>query len=383
MRSPAADRAQQAAETIASAARSVSNYHPYGDWEVRRWLNLALGEPDPGPLPGPPIKDGKVNQSIVREIQYAALDNVFRRIWQRKRIVYDIDADLYAELGSTERDTELPLGLTEKLPHPDPYIAFPDPLISKLSDGKLLRTEGFFVVGRGAGRPVANRPVGEVVGPDLICSTHTPGASGDLILLIGGPVVTADGKPVEGYRDRVSGKMIPDQIWNRVTLELGAREGRRSVTLGELVDGISSRFDRASYSITRWESTERMITSAVSTLVYLCASNAELKPLPARPAQRKGSGKAAGAKPAKVYRVGYEAGARMRAWRRANVGQQRGPGAGGTKKPHMRRSHPHLYWTGKGRMVPEVKWIEPTPVKMGKAPDVPTVVGVGKDARGE
>lgn len=42
-----------------------------------------------------------------------------------------------------------------------------------------------------------------------------------------------------------------------------------------------------------------------------------------------------------------------------------GNGSGGwTMPPHIRRPHPHLYWTGPDRSVPKVKWLGPIAVNM-------------------
>lgn len=52
-------------------------------------------------------------------------------------------------------------------------------------------------------------------------------------------------------------------------------------------------------------------------------------------------------------------------------------GDGSKKAPHIRRPHPHLYWTGPGREIPKVKYLGPTPVNMDEEenPD-PTVQDV-------
>lgn len=39
-------------------------------------------------------------------------------------------------------------------------------------------------------------------------------------------------------------------------------------------------------------------------------------------------------------------------------------GEGSKKAPHIRRPHPHLYWTGEGREIPKIKYLGPTPVNM-------------------
>ena len=48
-------------------------------------------------------------------------------------------------------------------------------------------------------------------------------------------------------------------------------------------------------------------------------------------------------------------------------------GSGASKRPHMRRAHWHLYWSGEGRKVPRVKWISPIFVH-GEGHEPPTVI---------
>lgn len=47
-------------------------------------------------------------------------------------------------------------------------------------------------------------------------------------------------------------------------------------------------------------------------------------------------------------------------------------------RPHVRRAHPHLYWTGKKREVPIVKYLPPIPVRGGKQKDEAEAVTVRK-----
>jgi len=52
---------------------------------------------------------------------------------------------------------------------------------------------------------------------------------------------------------------------------------------------------------------------------------------------------------------------------------------GYTVRPHMRRAHPHLYWTGEGRALPRVRFLLPISVKGGKLveePETPRVTTV-------
>jgi len=46
------------------------------------------------------------------------------------------------------------------------------------------------------------------------------------------------------------------------------------------------------------------------------------------------------------------------------------------RRPHVRRAHWHLYWTGKGRKIPKIRWVAPCLVNAYKADDLPVVVHV-------
>ena len=46
---------------------------------------------------------------------------------------------------------------------------------------------------------------------------------------------------------------------------------------------------------------------------------------------------------------------------------------GATVRPHMRRAHWHLYWSGHGKMVPKIRWVSPIFVK-GDGNEIPTSI---------
>jgi hypothetical protein len=51
--------------------------------------------------------------------------------------------------------------------------------------------------------------------------------------------------------------------------------------------------------------------------------------------------------------------------------RERGDPAGRTVRPHTRRAHAHLYWTGEGRQTPRVRFLLPISVKGGKLVEEP------------
>ena len=274
-----------------SEALTVDIGGVFAEQIIHHFTEQALGRGLPGVTVPPPR-----NEQLEREIRFTGQDAAVRRLWQQHRIVYSIDPDLWAELGDSEDSQVIPGGLFTRLPHPDPFIAFPEPLVVPLDDQQQVRMRGFFVTGR------------DDVGH---CTTANPATDGNLMLLFGGEVESLQGKPV------MAAPGLQDIIWNRCTLQ-----NDKDRTLIAHHSAIASRFQHGtgkSYG-GRFDATVvPALRRAMSLLVYLCATNAELRPLPARPAG-KSRGKGA-PKPPKVVAVGYQTGAVLRAHRRsASVG---------------------------------------------------------------
>jgi hypothetical protein len=53
--------------------------------------------------------------------------------------------------------------------------------------------------------------------------------------------------------------------------------------------------------------------------------------------------------------------------------QRDGEGSGGSVRPHIRRAHLHLYWTGRGRAHPKFVVVRPTMVRGGRGDQSPAV----------
>jgi hypothetical protein len=123
----------------------------------------------------------------------------------------------------------------------------------------------------------------------------------------------------------------------------------------------------------------------VSILLYLCSANREIhNPQgrefePAEPkvqvSKKKGI-RAFAADQINTWQVAWRIGAALEATERREGGEQqeRLPSAptGLPRKPHIRRAHWHLFWTGKGRGEPRVHWLPPIAVNVA-GPSEPTV----------
>lgn len=116
---------------------------------------------------------------------------------------------------------------------------------------------------------------------------------------------------------------------------------------------------------------------ALNACQYLCASNAEIKdikvskkdkPLVAAPDGKK--------KPTSVSvsNVGFRLGQQFeKMYQNVEADNRRVGVKGIRKRPHVRRAHWHHYWTGPGRTILEVRWLEPVFV-MGTEEEIDTVV---------
>ena len=116
---------------------------------------------------------------------------------------------------------------------------------------------------------------------------------------------------------------------------------------------------------------------AINAIQYLCASNAEIHEVKvskkSKPVVEIGGKKTPVS--IRVSNVGYRIGERFEQMYSddGDVTSSK-PGLKGVKKrPHIRRAHWHHYWTGPGRSVLEVKWLEPIFV-MGTEEEIDTVV---------
>lgn len=124
----------------------------------------------------------------------------------------------------------------------------------------------------------------------------------------------------------------------------------------------------------------------LSILLYLCSANLEIHSAEGRAyppvapkvvvSGKKGL-KAFAAETISTWQVAWRIGAALEAAERGERGELREPWpsapTGVPRKPHLRRAHWHLFWTGKGRTEPRVHWLPPIPVNVAVEHE-PTVV---------
>jgi hypothetical protein len=359
--------AELSQRTIRSFTAEFRSMDPHFAWMMQGWTHAVNGDAAPeGQQPPLPLR----HRSQMDSATSTAFENVVQRLWARGKTVHDVDATLWDELGHEFRSTKVPRSLLQFLPYPDPFIGFPTPPQFRLpDDGRIVVMKGMFVTGM---REVEPGWINSQTAKAIPCSTHDPRGSGDAWLMIACEVHETDGRP---HYVQVDGRRHPELMFQRSRLTLTG--SGNVVTVGELIDQIAARYQSWAY-LTDRDSTEEIIAQvvapAISLLVYLCAKNADLRPIPTALTgkAKKSTGKQ---RPAKVVQVGYNVGAKLRAYHQREKSNH-GTGTGPARRPHIRRGHSQTYWVGKGRQIPEIKWVAPTEVNMKGDAGGSTVVTV-------
>jgi hypothetical protein len=281
-------------------------------------------------------------------VQFAGQDAATSALWKKHKIVYHVDYDLWETMGDVKEETFIPEGTFGYLPHPDPFIAFPEPLIMPINEDSYQKVDGFFVTGRVPG-----------IDGKMQRSTMHP-ATTELGLLIMGPVFKADSSPL------MLDSKVQDMIFTRATVRAGTTVADINRTVGTNFLGLADD--------DHWEEhVPTMVRRAASLLIYLCATNVDLTPIPAPPVAKRGPAK--GEKRPRVVGVGYKVGAQLRAYKKQAQAESKATGR--QVSPHIRRAHLHTFRCGPGRTETRVKWLSPILVKgTGQDADLPTTIGV-------
>lgn len=347
------------ADRYADAIRNARTFYERHRPGVRAFFAFhersALG--DHSGVPGLDESIGRINTmrpGVSHDIVMTGQDIGQLALWDQHRQVLAVDPDLWADLGDADDDTVIPEGLFRQLPYPDPFIAFPEPLTLPLHEGGVMTVGGLFLVGRS--------PFGQ-------CSTHDPAAK-SVGLLLGAETYDPSGRRV------MAPDGSPDMLWTRVTIGDGA-------TLGEMIAEATGRFVSIALDGDAWrEQMPLMVRRAMAAIIYLCAENADLRPvrLPGAPPKRKGARTAKRGRPVQVVEVGFQVGAALRQWR-ADQRQASGQPTGRTVRPHIRRAHFHTYRVGPGRREARVRWLAPIPINVTGPATRPTVHPVKGEAR--
>jgi hypothetical protein len=303
------------------------------------------------------------------EIRFTANDVAVLCLWGEHRQVINPDPDLWAELADTRADMVIPSGLFERMPYPDPFVAFPEPLVLPLDDGQYMTVGGFFVTGRRQiGLQIGQNysHVGEV--PVSLADSYTePDGHRRYGLLFTAETWNADGSPV--YIESTGER---DMIWTRLTIRDGA-------SVDELLAHSFAAFVDTNAGGDAHSQARAMLRAAVGVMIYLCADNRDVRVVNPPPVRKsKAKGKAARQRPT-VVEVGHRVGATIRKYRRERAQFRASNPTGRTLPPHLRAAHFQSFRVGPGRPNERtetvVKWVSFIEVNMGKRTrdDRPTV----------
>lgn len=189
--------------------------------------------------------------------------------------------------------------------------------------------------------------------------------------------------------------LLPQPVHLVGTLEQGLEQTAHETELQAALQGHDVNTLRAQLGHTA--STNRQWAEAtaplISLLLYLCSERPDIgshgrskgagarEPMPGNPQPKrvKGGERLFAAAGVRTWDVAYRLGAAFRQARATQVGVE--GGAGRTVRPHVRKAHYHLYWTGqRGRQTSVLRWLPPITVKFDPEAELPVVVRkVGKE----
>lgn len=245
--------------------------------------------------------------------------------WRLHKVIYRFDPDLVKEL--TEQDTlpqDIPAELLLHMPYPCVYIANPPGLDD--CDGVFCYLEWDYRY------------------PDAIeLRMHYHFADDKIVFLF--------------YQYTNNRAALVSQFAKNV--QKTARE-------------LAGNIDLPDIDLYRWDQCIQQASKHMSMLVYLCSDEPDISRKSDVPRPR-GRGAVKTPNWADKVDVGHYIGNTIRKGREEQQHAESAVGGNASSpRPHMRRAHWHLYWTGPGRTIPRVKWLAPIFVRGGR--DAPPVV---------
>jgi hypothetical protein len=249
------------------------------------------------------------NQPIVAQALVMAI------AWRESKAVYHVHPALAEELTKTSL-SKIPTEILSRLPHWCIFIPY-------RHEHNGLSLDGFWVM-----RDEFVHPKKEYI-LRLALKFRTPG------------------KPARAIIDMIA-------IFIRDTLEESIRATREHKEDGIQINDLMPKYT--------------YLERVLNLLLYVCSKNAELgaPQTRIRPIRKKKPGWECVPNPMPqkpvVWRCGWRIGAALKKAQEAEQ-NNRSISMGGKVRPHVRRAHWHLYWCGRGRSRPEVKWVSPIMVR--------------------
>jgi hypothetical protein len=257
------------------------------------------------------------------------------RRWQRHRVVYQVHPALFEAIAETETTSKVPCEVFLRLPHPDPFIVFPTPILSEPDP----------------------RSTAPVVEPPMLTGMLITGLTGEreqcstadstvrhLNVAIAGQLRYAGQEPT--YEERVL--TLPT-----VGLKAADEMAHEMIGLVSLHNP-----DQARYADDRDIEAFRL---AINILLYVCSTGADMRTI--QTAVDRGRRKNADARRranTNIVGVGFHVGAAL-LQARERSSAPRVDELGGSVRPHIRKAHWHTYWTGpkSAPQIPELRWLHP------------------------
>jgi hypothetical protein len=262
------------------------------------------------------------------------------RKWHACRVVYRVHPALFSGIAETGTANKVPCEVLARLPHPNPFIVFPEPIPCEPDPYSTA--------------PIAEAPVftgmlvtGQTEERDL-CSTDDP-ALCYLNVALAGRLRYAGQEPT--YEER--------------TLTLPTTGLKTAEEMARDMQATISRYNpsKARAADARDVAAFHL---AINLLLYVCSSEPDMKTI--QSAVLRGRKKNANARRranTSIVDVGFHVGPAL--WRAERERQEphRDEHTGRLVRPHIRRAHWHTYWTGPrtAPQLPELRWLHPIIVR--------------------
>lgn len=291
---------------------------------------------------------------LVDNFQVAVLTASAVREWSEYRVVYRVHPALFQEIAHTESDTPVPCEVLSRLPHPNPFVVFPQPLPTDASPRSQIRI---------ADQPVFTGMLVTGLTEDRsLCSTHDPAIRYLNVAL--------------AARLRYAGQ---ESTYEERTLVLPLTGDMTAEQMAREMIGTISKHDP--YKARSAEARDaQAFRLAINLLLYVGSAEPDLDTHQVASRRgRKKSSKARRHASAAVVDVGFHVGPTLWEGDSKQYESSESDGRGGPVRPHIRRGHYHRYWTGpkSGPQRIEIRWLHPMLVRpKERNKDVTTVIPV-------
>lgn len=286
--------------------------------------------------------------------------------WANNRIVYAVDPDAATAVINTDWGTTvIPGDVLRRLPHPDPLVILPEPVMWLNTDGVIERYEAFGVFGVRSGR--------------RRCSTHHPDVTHYVMHFFGHLAhPETPNIPMEVMFTSYAGEAITVKpiVGMRaiVALEDATMTEREDLAIRDMWNAGPTAVLGFADATEAEQGMAQLTRIGLALLTYLVSDNADTthaRTVTLSKKDRKRNPHPV--EPTRVIEVGYRIGAALRDHHQHETRRHAGM-TGRTVAPHIRRAHLHTFRRGPGKTERFVKWLPPIPIAADKhGSDVNTI----------